>query len=647
MVVLASFKPTKTKDLSSYSAALDPHQYKLLPKPSAQNWDQFEFLNKVHHCWNGPAVLTRPKVPKTFVSDAQIQELAHILQTQILDTNFLDKLLQNLRDDHNISHEEANKLSKQNELTYGPLADSVGINLDGLLCQGGNNGETFPLLVLFIGDNVDWPETRSFTNPFGTSFSPFNAKLIQTLSTWLGTPFIKMIQAQSFQMAVELSPALQATAAEIFAGVLRSCKSKQYDAFLESTDYLTNLLTLALNTKTSQESGSDWGSAVRWGASNMDPRKLEWMQNTLLKGFLTPTQPVLQQIKQVRLCLSLIEELSWRGLEFSDQVLKIVSSNLSHSLQLMRKDLAALLCTIISSAFLPHRNASGKPHFRGISNSYPLHHGFLAEVLSRLLKETRVYKETILSFTAVGLMKPEEIDFYLPLLYPCMALRSDSDEDVKTLSKKITALACQIHLAPTRIDTFIAEMTRVTQLDNWHLNKAISPLLQIVAFNHRFLLSHDQFQKVFSVVNSLLAHSRPEVQGPAKDAIASLLITQGDEYVQPHLERFRELLKVKLPNRNQTKTKEGILAISRCHEGLLGLSGLIKSQPYDVPLWLPSVLVEVTEHLSSPPPLNKTASDCLKEFWRTHTDEWIFFQRKFTADQVATIRQTSTLSYYA
>jgi len=73
----------------------------------------------------------------------------------------------------------------------------------------------------------------------------------------------------------------------------------------------------------------------------------------------------------------------------------------------------------------------------------------------------------------------------------------------------------------------------------------------------------------------------------------------------------------------------------------------VESQPYEVPDWLPDVIVIVAHAMDDPLPIKKTASDSVKEFWRTHQDEWIFFQEKFTYEQISAIKQSTAPSYYA
>jgi len=62
---------------------------------------------------------------------------------------------------------------------------------------------------------------------------------------------------------------------------------------------------------------------------------------------------------------------------------------------------------------------------------------------------------------------------------------------------------------------------------------------------------------------------------------------------------------------------------------------------------MPSVLEELTRHLRDPKPVDVVAQESLKEFWRTHQDEWQFFSAQFTYEQQEAIKQSSLPSYFA
>ncbi|KAJ7404837.1 hypothetical protein WISP_143263 [Willisornis vidua] len=70
------------------------------------------------------------------------------------------------------------------------------------------------------------------------------------------------------------------------------------------------------------------------------------------------------------------------------------------------------------------------------------------------------------------------------------------------------------------------------------------------------------------------------------------------------------------------------------HAGVLGLSACILSSPYDVPTWMPQLLMDLSAHLNDPQPIEMTVKKTLSNFRRTHHDNWQEHKQQFTDDQL-------------
>uniref|UniRef100_A0A2H6N1C5 Proteasome activator complex subunit 4 C-terminal domain-containing protein n=1 Tax=Micrurus carvalhoi TaxID=3147026 RepID=A0A2H6N1C5_9SAUR len=70
------------------------------------------------------------------------------------------------------------------------------------------------------------------------------------------------------------------------------------------------------------------------------------------------------------------------------------------------------------------------------------------------------------------------------------------------------------------------------------------------------------------------------------------------------------------------------------HAGVLGLSACILSSPYDVPTWMPQLLMDLSAHLNDPQPIEMTVKKTLSNFRRTHHDNWQQHKQQFTDDQL-------------
>lgn len=80
---------------------------------------------------------------------------------------------------------------------------------------------------------------------------------------------------------------------------------------------------------------------------------------------------------------------------------------------------------------------------------------------------------------------------------------------------------------------------------------------------------------------------------------------------------------------------------------VLGVSSLVKAFPYEVPPFIPSILIEcMSKHAASPPPLSTTVRATLADFKRSHQDSWETDQKAFTAEQLADLHDLLSGSSY-
>lgn len=82
-------------------------------------------------------------------------------------------------------------------------------------------------------------------------------------------------------------------------------------------------------------------------------------------------------------------------------------------------------------------------------------------------------------------------------------------------------------------------------------------------------------------------------------------------------------------------SSEYATALCRRHAGVLGLSSLVTSHPYDVPAYLPRTLSRLSRfHLGDPRPIGEGVKHVLADFMRTHKDNWREFKQRFTAAEL-------------
>jgi len=95
------------------------------------------------------------------------------------------------------------------------------------------------------------------------------------------------------------------------------------------------------------------------------------------------------------------------------------------------------------------------------------------------------------------------------------------------------------------------------------------------------------------------------------------------------------------------RNKSNVNLIER-HGGVLGIAALIESRPYDIPEWMPSLLMTLSMYNCDPSPIKETVRNTFAEFWRTHQDGWRTHQTKFTEEQLTILNENVlSPSYYA
>lgn len=87
----------------------------------------------------------------------------------------------------------------------------------------------------------------------------------------------------------------------------------------------------------------------------------------------------------------------------------------------------------------------------------------------------------------------------------------------------------------------------------------------------------------------------------------------------------------------------------RAHTAVLGASSLVLAWAYEVPSWLPSLLVaSLTKFSTSRAPVSTTVKEMLAQFRKTHQDTWAEDQKKFTSEQLQDLNDYWVgSSYYA
>lgn len=207
----------------------------------------------------------------------------------------------------------------------------------------------------------------------------------------------------------------------------------------------------------------------------------------------------------------------------------------------------------------------------------------------------------------------------MPALFDAFQLR-DHEELSATASDVLIQIAShtfgEAHVAQL-LETLLHVLETST---SWHSRADALPLLQIVYFQNLFFWTDASRQRVLNVLVALLRDPHVEVRDMAATTLSGVVRCSQRAHIVPLSRTFAAMAMTPLPKRGTPGFDE---ALSHVHAGVLGATALVAAFPYDVPDWMPSLVLDtIAPHTDSPVPVSTTVRRCAAEFRRTHQDTW-------------------------
>lgn len=125
-------------------------------------------------------------------------------------------------------------------------------------------------------------------------------------------------------------------------------------------------------------------------------------------------------------------------------------------------------------------------------------------------------------------------------------------------------------------------------------------------------MSIDNSSTVWETAIAFLNDDKLEVQVLAATSLSGILKMYSAKAAKVVRDLFiAEVARVKTGKHANISTRHGLV---------LGLKAFILSFPYDVPRWMPAVLMSLVSMADQPQPIKTTVSRALGEFRRTHEE---------------------------
>ena len=209
-------------------------------------------------------------------------------------------------------------------------------------------------------------------------------------------------------------------------------------------------------------------------------------------------------------------------------------------------------------------------------------------------------------------------------------------------------------LEPENVAISLQSLLKSSQSILWTERAAALQFMQYFWFRNAILLGEEGSRTVLGEAIRLLEDPKLEVRDMACATVSgvirvmtparqtecrNLLITRSQE-VFPDSKRRRR-------TGGRPSRDELIDSIAVRHGAVLGLKALVISSPYDVPEWLPEVLMSLVRLASEPAPVRSTVRESLSEFRRTHEEGGLLEMKDaISAEHWEAIRDVATPALY-
>ncbi|KAI5481022.1 proteasome activator subunit 4 [Pseudohyphozyma bogoriensis] len=229
----------------------------------------------------------------------------------------------------------------------------------------------------------------------------------------------------------------------------------------------------------------------------------------------------------------------------------------------------------------------------------------------------------------------------------------DNNELKKTATRVTISVAClpfPEELARPLMAQFI-DLLKNSQ--SWRVRLDVLQPLQMFYFHNIFLMDDDLIAELLEQLCELLSDPKIEVREAAAATLSGIVRCSQRSAIVSLSSRFMAIVRsTKIPKRRNAAGEEVAgyqAALVRAHSGVLGIAALVNAFPYEVPPFIPSILIEcMSLHATSPVPISGTVTSCLADFKRSHSDSWAEDQKAFTEDQLSSLNDLLMgSSYYA
>uniref|UniRef100_A0A3B4AX17 Proteasome activator Blm10 mid region domain-containing protein n=1 Tax=Periophthalmus magnuspinnatus TaxID=409849 RepID=A0A3B4AX17_9GOBI len=454
------------------------------------------------------------------------------------------------------------------------------------------------------------------------SFNPRRFCLFKGLFRNYGDAFLPLLWPHLESLSADPHESSQRCVCEITAGLIRGSKLWSFGKVERLWQLLCPMIRTALANIT-VETYTDWGTAIATACEGRDPRKLHWLLELLMESPLSGECGSFRDASLLYVLQGGLAQQQWRVSELLHRLLGYLEPKLTQVYKDVRERIGSVLTYIFMiDVALPHTHPTSSPHVaefvaRVLDRLKPLTsepeiHNHVHEENTQGSNDERTQAVKLLKTVLKWLMASAGRTFttpvqqqlqLLPLLFKIAPVEIDeSYDEMKQDARTCLSLMSQGLLYPEHVPLVLAALEEMAVNRSWHARFSVLTYLQIMVFYNLFTLLSlpKEVLRLKAMVMQLLLDEQLEVRDMAGTTLSGLLQCHFfplDCGLHSELQTSVNLCALFL------RMMSLVSDLVRRHAGVLGLSACILSSPYDVPDWMPQILMELSEHLNDPQPI--------------------------------------------
>ncbi|CAD5119000.1 DgyrCDS7656 [Dimorphilus gyrociliatus] len=492
-------------------------------------------------------------------------------------------------------------------------------------------------------------------------------------------------------------------AAEIICALMRGSKHWPYEQVKQMWARVIPLLRSALLNTSIEESKCIWGYCIATASESRDPRKLKPLFDFLIDNPISGESGSSVDVTRLYCLQGALQQQEWRIPFLLNKLLDHFKKQLAYNYKNVRDRMASCLQSIFFNDIrFKNSPENNQPKVEEFVN-------FILPHMKRLVKETEekddseesestsnlkpiqnepkpmnidreaipmekikssangivekkdeviLLSKTVLHWIDVTIVTNLKLDIekYYPLIPFINALQNYTDDDeLQEKCRLCISFMSIVEMYESTIEPFKSIINQICSTKSWKGRRHLLHFCETAVFNNLFFLfpKDDVRDIVRSTVIQCLSDIQLEVREKSAKVLCGFFHCGYIDITEDLIEQFIKLAKTSIKRK---KTAQGTARlepvaqekIRKRHAGILALSACILASPYDVPTFVPDILMEVSKHADDPQPIQGTVKQTLTSFKRTHHDNWQDHKQRFSDDQINSLTELLVSpNYYA